>query len=62
MISDERERSIVQLLSWMYRVNYELYAREFIATPSEKFESLLMEKLTVCNTIYQVVKRTLNET
>ena len=62
MIADERERSIAQLESWMDRVNYELYGREFKSAPSKQFESLLVEKLTVGNTIYLEVKKTLNET
>ena len=52
MIAYERERSIAQLESWMDRVNYEFYKREFKAAPSEQFESLLVEKLTVSNTIF----------
>ena len=62
MIADERERSIAQLESWIDRVNYELYEREFNAAPSEQFESLLVEKLTVVNTILLTVKNTLDET
>ena len=46
----------------MNRVNHELYGREFKVVPSEQFESLLVEKLTVGNTILFAVKKTQDET
>ena len=61
IIADECERNIAGLESWIDRVSYELYGREFKTALSEQFEYLLVEKLTACSTILLSVKRTQDE-